>query len=182
MYVLLRIALLFNLLRVGFPALAQYTSWRPTFNPMDVRQALFYIQQPHLMNLSNYLGHTVRDKMDDCKAESALFHFRVNSQGKIDSIRVEGNLRAAYETIIVTNIKSTEGKWQLPENTRPGDHCWFIYPHFVFGYTYSCPPESVELYKIQQAHYEVYNRLKLQTETRYGILLSPRELPTMPRK
>ncbi|WP_460639652.1 hypothetical protein [Larkinella harenae] len=157
--------------------LAQKATWQPQFILLDVKKLT-----AGFGNLSNFLGQNVRDKMDDCRAESAMFHFRVNSQGKVDSIRVEGNLREAYSNQIIQNIKSTEGKWQLPSNTKPADHCWFIYPFFLFGYTYDCPKETVELYQTQKASYEVFSRLKLPTETSYGILLSLRIGNTMDRK
>ncbi|MFD1140878.1 hypothetical protein ACFQ4C_07155 [Larkinella insperata] len=170
---ILRIVVAFSLFSFQ-TALAQQTTWEPNFVLLDVKALT-----AGLGYLPNYLGQNVREKMDDCRAESAMFHFRVNSQGKVDSIRIEGNLRPDYQQTIVDNIRSTEGKWQLPSNTKPGDECWFIYPFFLFGYTYDCPKETAELYKTQQANYTVFSRLKLPTQTQYGILLSLRVPRTM---
>ncbi|WP_460640375.1 hypothetical protein [Larkinella harenae] len=168
MLLTLRILTCFSLFSLQ-TAFAQKTTWEPKFVLLDVKALT-----AGLGYLPNYLGQNVRDKMDDCRAESAMFHFRVNSQGKVDSIRIEGNLRPEYQQTIADNIRNTEGKWQLPSNTKPGDVCWFIYPFFLFGYTYDCPKETAELYEIQQANYNVLSRLKLPTQTQYGILLSLR--------
>lgn len=92
-------------------------SWRPVFSlPMDAE----LLQNINNQNLNEYLDRNISWRHPgNCEAKTAVFYFRVTSQGKIDSIRIEGNLNKDVSSQVVKNIYKTEGKWKMPKDSRP---------------------------------------------------------------
>lgn len=66
----------------------------------------------------------------DCVSAWSIFYFRVSSEGIVDSIRFEGNLRKEIKQQIVKNIYNTKGHWLISPPSKKHQKCWFIYPFF----------------------------------------------------
>lgn len=72
-------------------------------------------------------------KGEDCTRYGfGFFYFRLNSNQKIDSIFMQGNLSKKVERSIKKNIKASEKYWDL-SSIEPKDKIWLIYPYFDLG-------------------------------------------------
>lgn len=99
---------------------AQTTRWRPTFDQFKI--------VPYSSFSNNYI-RTLRDYLffgcGGITKESGVVYFRVNGQGRVDSIRIDGFFKPEIQNWLRNNIESTNGKWTLPQGTKESDFCWF---------------------------------------------------------
>lgn len=81
----------------------------------------------------SFLERNISRSNNKCSTNWQIFYFRVNSKGKIDSLRHEGTLEKNSIDRMMKNIYSTNGHWRIPKSTKSNEVYWFIYPYFDFG-------------------------------------------------
>lgn len=163
-----------TLVVVGFLFSHQAMSqkWLPEF-----RVRIDYIPRT-LINepLGSFLayGHTFTW---ECTPRISIFHFRVNYQGRVDSVYSIGNFSEDEKKLITQNILNTSGNWILPLGTKPSDFCWFLYPCFIFPYRpRGCQDNQGHLYQARLLHellsergnkFDRYGRYSLHPSSSY---------------
>jgi len=108
----------------------------------------------------------------NCVAELSLFYFRVNYEGKIDSVYSNGTLNKEAVTAVYKNIYKTQGKWKIPTGTSPIDNCWFVYPYFLFGNMSDCKENQEILYSMHSL-YQFLSASKTHEDWKGRVVLPP---------
>lgn len=144
--------------------------WRPDFALPLGGEILMNMQK---QKLGDYLNYIPDHKPGSCEAELSVFYFRVNSRGKIDSLRVDGNLSSLVSAQIIKNIYKTEGKWRIPNDTKDGDTCWFVYPFFLFGSYGPCSGSKEISFRQTYSLYEIYSNLTDTQDQMGRVIISP---------
>ena len=80
----------------------------------------------------------------DCNPAWAVFYFRVNGKGEVDSLFVRERLRRDVSEKIVKNIYETKGHWQLSQHAKATDSAWYIFPYFDLGVAPGANPDCSE--------------------------------------
>lgn len=129
-------------------------------------------------DLYSYLEKSiVRDDNSRCSTNWQIFYFRVNSRGKLDSLRHEGTLKRDIVKVIIKNIYSTNGHWRVPKSAKPGEKYWFVYPYFDFGTHFyldsDCPESDKILQKNMIELSEQFNRLCSMNSGKSPYILRP---------
>lgn len=91
--------------------------------------------KPENFRFSDATGKSLNDRLSvgtstepaNCKPSYALFKFRVNDKGLIDSTWFDGLLSKEVSIQILDNIRATEGSWVIAPGTKEGDVAWYIY-------------------------------------------------------
>jgi hypothetical protein len=129
--------------------------------------------------LFNWLEKNVPEPVnEECRPTWGFFYFRVNNLGKVDSLWYSGNLRKVVFQKIIDNIYATEGRWQIPKETKPEVFSWYIFPYFDFGGKFYADSNCSEADKLLQKTVidlsEIIgnNALKMNEEGAYLIVPS----------
>ncbi|MBE9462642.1 hypothetical protein ACFP1I_09610 [Dyadobacter subterraneus] len=155
-------------------------NWHPEFSLPLGSELLSNI---NIQNLSSYLERNLPwHRPGSCEVEFSVFHFRVNSEGKIDSIRTEGNLSKEVSAQIIKNIYKTEGKWKIPDHSKPGDKCWFVYPYFLFGNYRPCQNTNKTSYQQMYILYHIYSETADTRDSMGRVILSPNRFAKLDEK
>ena len=93
------------------------------------------------MNLRYFLGTFSPVKLEDCLFAWGTFRFKVNSNGKIDTIEVTGDLPDVLINSIKTRIKETKNYWVVNNKVNElEEQKWFVLPFFIMRQaTQNCP-------------------------------------------
>lgn len=78
-------------------------------------------------SLNDRLSAGAVTEAPDCKPSWAMFKFRVNGKGLIDSIWFDGQLSKKTTTRILDNIHATAGSWIVAPGTKESDVAWYVY-------------------------------------------------------
>ncbi|MEO6685432.1 MAG: hypothetical protein ABIN24_05680 [Dyadobacter sp.] len=170
--------LLIFFILISFEIHAQ--NWRPNFAiPLGSESMATSNNQ----KLNEYLEqHVPWHRPGNCESELSVFTFRVNSRGGIDSMDVDGNLNKDVAAQIVKNIYKTEGKWKIPDNTKAGDKCWFVYPFFLFGNISPCTDEKRAAFYQLLSLYHIYSGSFDIADNRGRVILAPNSFAKLSEK
>ncbi|TDE14585.1 hypothetical protein [Dyadobacter psychrotolerans] len=78
-------------------------------------------------SLNDRLSVGVGAKTPDCKPSWAMFKFRVNGKGLVDSTWSDGNLPKEVSNRFVDNIHATDGSWIVASGTKETEVAWYVY-------------------------------------------------------
>ncbi len=150
--------------------LAQNKEWIPKFMTNNSVREQMMASKPK--SLTAFLGYAIQSEkyiIPGCETQLGEFKFRVNSKGEVDTITFTGNLQKDLVLKITNNIKDTKNYWQIPEHSRSGDHCWFIFPFFAFleEKSSACQAKGNES---QKNHWSIFSLLNSLMYNQEGIL------------
>ncbi|GAB3162976.1 hypothetical protein GCM10027291_01740 [Telluribacter humicola] len=78
-------------------------------------------------SLNERLSVGISTESANCKPSYALFKFRVNGKGLIDSTWFDGQLSKEVSIRILGNIRTTEGSWVIAPGTKEVDVAWYVF-------------------------------------------------------
>jgi hypothetical protein len=80
-----------------------------------------------------------------CYSEVGLFLFKVNSIGNVEpnDIKWFGDLLDSTRNDIISNIKSTSGKYKIHKDKSIKKYHWYLIEYFSVGYDSNCGGEEV---------------------------------------
>jgi len=91
--------------------------------------------KPQNFRFRDASGRSLNDRLSvgvgaetlDCKPSWAMFKFRINGKGLVDSTWFDGHLPKEVSIRILDNIHATEGSWTVAPGTKEVDVAWYIY-------------------------------------------------------
>jgi hypothetical protein len=144
--------------------------WQPAFKqPLGSMAAA-----GKMLSLSEFLTRDVGfdSGNNSCEPQFAIFYFRVNYQGEIDSLYVEGDITAQGKDQIFSNLRSTQKQWSIPKITTSKDKCWFLFPFYNGGNGKRCS-EQQDKHRKQMLRVNQLYSFSESTMDRWGRVILP---------
>jgi hypothetical protein len=111
--------------RPGFEPLAPHKS--PVRDRSNIKPENFRFSDAKGRSLDDLLSVGAGKDAPDCKPSWAMFKFRLNGKGLIDSTWFDGQLPKEVSARILNNIRNTEGSWTVAPGTKEEDVAWYVY-------------------------------------------------------
>jgi hypothetical protein len=149
--------------------------------------------KPENFRFSDATGKSLNDRLSvgvstesaNCKPSYALFKFRVNGKGLIDSTWFDGQLSKEVSSRILNNIRATDGSWVVAPGTKEGDVAWYIYFYSDtrgrWDKKLNCTESDKELQKAVSAFSNYYSNLYYWVGEDKATLIRPTVNDGQPR-